>query len=48
MKSFFLLGGNIMVLKDAVLKAQSANKNIYIHVDLMEGLSKDLAAIKIY
>lgn len=42
----FLLTGNIFNLKDIVSKVKSNGMDIYIHVDLMEGFSKDTVALK--
>lgn len=42
----FLLTGNIFNLKDSIDKVKDADMDIYIHVDLMEGFSKDVMALK--
>ncbi len=42
----FLLCGNIFNLKECVLKAKEHNKIIFIHVDLIEGLSRDSVSLK--
>lgn len=42
----FLLEGNILNLKDLVYKVKSAKKNVYIHVDLMDGFARDEYALK--
>ncbi len=42
----FLLCGNIFNLKECVQKAKDKNKIIFIHVDLVEGFSKDNVALK--
>ena len=42
----FLLCGNIFNLEDAVKKAKNKNKLIFIHVDLIDGFSKDATALK--
>lgn len=42
----FLLKGSIFNLKDIVTKVKENEKNIYIHIDLMDGFSKDVAALK--
>ncbi|MBQ3136143.1 MAG: glycerol-3-phosphate responsive antiterminator [Clostridia bacterium] len=42
----FLLCGNIFNLKKCVKKAKEKNKLIFIHVDLIEGFSKDVVALK--
>ncbi len=42
----FLLKGNIFNLKDIIKKVKEKEKNIYIHVDLLDGFSKDLIALE--
>ena len=42
----FLLCGSIFNLKNAVKKAKGNNKMIFIHVDLLEGFSRDATALK--
>ncbi len=42
----FLLTGNILNLREIVKKAKDGGKDIYIHLDLMEGFSKDAIALK--
>lgn len=42
----FLLCGNIFNLEDVVQKARSKGKMIFIHVDLIEGFSRDAIALK--
>jgi len=42
----FLLNGNIFNLKTIVDKVKDRGKNIYIHIDLMEGFSRDTVALK--
>ncbi|WP_243096870.1 glycerol-3-phosphate responsive antiterminator [Thermohalobacter berrensis] len=42
----FLLTGNIMNLKGIVEKVKNSDMSIYVHLDLMGGLSKDVSAIK--
>ncbi len=42
----FLLCGSIFNVKDAVEKAKSMGKMIFIHVDLLDGFSKDAVALK--
>ncbi len=42
----FLLCGTIFDLKDTVNKAREAGKLIFIHVDLLDGFSKDVTALK--
>ncbi|MBQ8504109.1 MAG: glycerol-3-phosphate responsive antiterminator [Clostridia bacterium] len=42
----FLLCGTIFNLKEIVQKAKDKNKIIFIHVDLVDGFSKDATALK--
>ena len=42
----FLLCGNIFNLKECVQKAKAKNKIIFIHIDLVEGFSRDNIALK--
>lgn len=42
----FLLCGTIFDLKETVKKAKEAGKLIFIHVDLLDGFSKDVTALK--
>ncbi len=42
----FLLSGSIFNLKDIVKKVKAENKMIFIHVDLLDGFSKDAVALK--
>lgn len=42
----FLLCGTIFDIKDAVNKVKAAGKLIFIHVDLLDGFSKDATALK--
>jgi len=42
----FLLTGNIFNLKDVVEKIKQRGKEVYIHIDLLEGFSRDLVALK--
>lgn len=42
----FLLCGSIFNLKDIVKKVKDKNKLIFIHVDLLDGFSKDAVALK--
>ncbi|KPU27340.1 antiterminator [Caloranaerobacter sp. TR13] len=42
----FLLTGDIFNLKKIVDKVRSKEMSIYIHLDLMEGFSKDIVALK--
>lgn len=45
-KVIFLLCGNIFNLKECVSKAKKRNKIIFIHVDLVEGFSRDGVALR--
>jgi len=42
----FLLTGNIFNLKNVVDKVRENNMEIYIHIDLIDGFSKDMIALK--
>ncbi|WP_353894105.1 glycerol-3-phosphate responsive antiterminator [Proteinivorax hydrogeniformans] len=42
----FLLNGDIMMLEETVKVVRESNKGLYIHIDLMEGLSKDFMSLK--
>lgn len=42
----FLVTGNIFNLKDLVDKAHQSQMEIYIHIDLLEGLAKDITALQ--
>ena len=42
----FLLGGNLMTIKDRIAAAHAANKYIFIHIDLAEGIGKDRAGVQ--
>ena len=42
----FLLSGSIFNIKDIVKRAKDKNKIIFIHVDLLDGFSKDAVALK--
>lgn len=42
----FLLNGDIFNLKSTVSRAKENRKLIFIHLDLMEGFSKDVIALK--
>ncbi len=45
-KIIFLLCGSIFNLKEAVEKAKAKDKLVFIHIDLLEGFSKDAVALK--
>lgn len=40
-ENIFLLTGNIFNLKEIANKVKSKNKELYIHIDLIDGFSKD-------
>lgn len=42
----FLLCGSIFNIKESVRKAKEKNKTIFIHIDLLDGFSKDVVALK--
>lgn len=42
----FLLSGSIFNIKEFVQKAKDKNKMIFIHVDLLDGFSKDAVALR--
>ena len=42
----FLLSGSIFNIKEFVKKAKEKNKIIFIHVDLLDGFSKDAVALR--
>ncbi|MBQ7295017.1 MAG: glycerol-3-phosphate responsive antiterminator [Clostridia bacterium] len=42
----FLLCGSIFNIKDVVKKAKEKGKMIFIHIDLLDGFSKDAVALK--
>lgn len=42
----FLLCGSIFNIKDAVERVRKQNKMIFIHVDLIDGFSKDATALR--
>jgi glycerol uptake operon antiterminator len=45
-KCLFMLTGNILNIKYAVKHIQRANKRAFLHIDLLEGISKDSMGIK--
>jgi glycerol uptake operon antiterminator len=45
-QSIFLLTGSIYNLKEIIDKVKEANMYIYVHIDLIEGFSKDKVALK--
>lgn len=42
----FLLTGNICTVEDTVRRVQATGKDVYIHLDLMEGFGKDKHAVR--
>lgn len=42
----FLLTGDIFNLKEIVYRAKSKNKTIFIHLDLIDGFSRNVTALK--
>ncbi|WBW99244.1 glycerol-3-phosphate responsive antiterminator [Oceanirhabdus sp. W0125-5] len=42
----FLLYGNIFTLKDDILRIKEKGKLVYVHIDLLEGSSKDVIALQ--
>lgn len=42
----FLLRGSILDLKDNVEKIKNSGKEVYVHIDLLDGFSKDQHALK--
>ncbi len=42
----FLLGGSIMSLTQMVCEAKTSGKRIFVHLDLLEGLGHDAAAVE--
>lgn len=42
---FFLLSGNIMEIHNRVYFLKDSGKKVFVHVDLIDGLAKDTAAI---
>ncbi|WIV12674.1 glycerol-3-phosphate responsive antiterminator [Proteiniborus sp. MB09-C3] len=45
-KIIFLLAGDIFNIKSIVGRVKENNKLIYVHIDLMEGFSKDVTALR--
>lgn len=45
-RSIFLLTGNILNIKNIVNQAKRADKRIFVHIDLLEGISKNRMGIK--
>lgn len=44
-KVVFLLSGSILTLQDIVDELRRKGKKVFVHVDLIDGLGKDLAAV---
>ncbi|WIF93925.1 glycerol-3-phosphate responsive antiterminator [Caminicella sporogenes] len=42
----FLLTGNIFNLKEIIERVKKANMDIYVHIDLLDGFSRDMMALK--
>ncbi len=42
----FLLTGSIFNLQDIVEKVRLKDKNVYIHIDLLDGFSRDVTALR--
>lgn len=42
----FLLSGNILEIEDRVKRLKDFGKKVFVHVDLIEGLGKDLTAVE--
>ncbi|WP_026894755.1 glycerol-3-phosphate responsive antiterminator [Clostridiisalibacter paucivorans] len=40
-ENIFLLTGNILNLKEIVYRCKAKDKGVFVHIDLMEGFSKD-------
>lgn len=45
LQTIFLLGGELIGLRDMCRAIRSVNKDVYVHLDLVKGLSKDEGAI---
>jgi glycerol uptake operon antiterminator len=45
-RCIFILTGNILNIKDVVNRAKSAGKRVFLHVDLLEGISKNGMGMK--
>jgi len=42
----FLLSGSILTLQDIVNELKDRGKKVFVHIDLIDGLGKDLAAVE--
>ncbi len=42
----FLLGGNLLTIRDRITAAKKANKKIFIHIDLADGIGKDRVGLE--
>lgn len=45
-RCIFLLTGNILNIKDIVRRVKSADRRVFLHLDLLEGISKNSMGIK--
>lgn len=45
-EAIFLLGGSILTLEDMVRAAKESGKRVFVHLDLLEGLGNDAAAVE--
>lgn len=45
-QTVFLLSSNILTLEDYIDKAHKAGKLLYVHMDFVDGLSKDAAGVR--
>ncbi|HHY42306.1 MAG TPA: glycerol-3-phosphate responsive antiterminator [Thermoanaerobacterales bacterium] len=45
-RCIFILTGNILNIKDVVNRVKSAGKRVFLHVDLLEGISKNGMGMK--
>jgi glycerol uptake operon antiterminator len=44
-KAIFLLSGNILQIADVVNNLKCSGKKVFVHVDLIDGLGKDIASV---
>lgn len=44
---FFIVAGDIMILKSMIDDVKKANKHVFVHVDLIKGLKADTAGLKL-
>lgn len=45
-KVIFFLGGNLLTISDTIQRAKKAEKVVFVHIDLAEGIGKDKAGIE--